>query len=284
VQASGHVAGAQGLAAANTSGSGSAPVSARGSFADAASMQPVNTELVGKLDSKTARAGDPVVVKTIGKTRTADGMVIPKGTRLIGRVTEVEAHRRGNQDSRLGLAFDRAELRNGQSIAIRSVIESVSPSQAAMNAAAMGDEDMFASGPVGGSMAMGGGAIGGARSGGGLLGGGSRAVAGGAGSMAGGTVNAVGSSTGNAGARVGSAAGGGLNAAGATAMGAGNGTLRGAAAGSGSLAAHATGLPGVMLGGDASGGASGMLSASRKNVHLDSGTQLLVGVSSAVSR
>jgi hypothetical protein len=49
----------------------------------------------------------------------------------------------------------------------------------------------------------------------------------------------------------------------------------------GSLAAHATGIPGVMLAGDASGSASGMLTASRKNIHLDSGTQMVMGVAAA---
>jgi hypothetical protein len=40
----------------------------------------------------------------------------------------------------------------------------------------------------------------------------------------------------------------------------------------------------VMLGGNASGEASGMLSASKKNVHLDSGTQVVLGISSAVGK
>ena len=40
-------------------------------------------ELQDKLDSKTAKVGDSVVVKT------ADGTEIPKGTKLVGRVTDV---------------------------------------------------------------------------------------------------------------------------------------------------------------------------------------------------
>jgi hypothetical protein len=39
-----------------------------------------------------------------------------------------------------------------------------------------------------------------------------------------------------------------------------------------------------MLGSDASGAASGMLSASNKNVHLDNGTQMVLGVSSALEK
>lgn len=283
--ASRHGANAQAAGAAGNSsavgGLGSASGNANGSAMGAADMRLVSGQLEGKLDSKTAKVGDPVIVKTTDKARTADGTVIPKGSRLIGHVTQVQAHGKGNQDSQLGLAFDRAELKNGQSMAIHSVIESVSPSAAAANMAAAGDDDLFASGPaIGGAPAIGGGG----RSSGGLVDGGSHGLVGGTGSLAGGTTNAVGSVTGNAGGRVGSTAGGALNATGSTAMSAGNGALRGAAAGAGSLGAHATGIPGVMLGGDASGAASGMLSASRKNVHLDSGTQMVLGVTSAVNR
>jgi hypothetical protein len=280
--ASRHGIAAQGSGSAGSSnavhGLGSTSSSANGSATGAAETRPVSGELVGKLDSKTAKVGDPVILKTTGKARTADGTEIPKGSRLIGHVTDVQAHGHGNQDSRLGLEFDHAELRNGQSMAIHSVIESVSPSPAAASAAAAGSDDMFAGAPAGGGFAAGG-----TRSSGGLVGG-ARGVAGGTASLTGGAVNSAGSAAGNAGAGVGSTTGGALSATGNTALNAGNGTLRGAAAGTGSLAAESTGIPGVMLGGAASGEVSGMLSASKKNVHLDSGTQMVLGVSSAASR
>jgi hypothetical protein len=246
-------------------------------------MTPVTGELAGKLDSKSAKVGDPVVLKTTQSARTADGVVIPKGSRLLGHVTAVQAHGHDNQNSELAMQFDRAELKNGQSMAIRSVVENVSPSRAAMEAAQMSDTDMFASGPgAPGGAGIGGGAMGGGRSGGGLVGG-SRGLVGGTGSLASGAAGAAGSATGSVaqGTRstsgaVGATAGSGLNVA--------NGSARGMAGSGGSLAAHSTGIPGVMLGGDASGAASGVLSASKRNVHLDSGTQMVLGVSSAVSK
>jgi len=257
-----------------------APGSAFGAASASAQMTPVSGELAGKLDSKSAKVGDPVVLKTTQAARTADGVIIPKGSRLLGHVAAVQAHGRDSQNSELAMQFDRAELKNGQSIAIRSVVESVSPSRAAIEAAQMSDTDMFASGP--GALrgtAIGGGSIGGARSGGGLVGG-SRGLVGGTGSLAGG---AAGSATGGVapGTRsttgaMGAAAGTGLNIA--------NGGARGIAGSGGSLAAQSTGIPGVMLGGDASGATSGVLSASRRNVHLESGTQMVLGVSSAVSK
>jgi hypothetical protein len=272
-------------AAGNVSASRSAGASGSASGAGSASAQmtPVSGELAGKLDSKSAKVGDPVVLKTTQTARTADGVIIPKGSRLLGHVTAVQAHGRDSQNSKLSMQFDRAELKNGQSMAIRSVVESVSPSRAAIEAAQMSDTDMFASGPgAPGGTAIGGGSMGGARSGGGLVGG-SRGLVGGTGSLAGGAGGAAGSATGNIaqGTRstsgaVGATAGSGLNVA--------NGSARGVAGSGGSLAAQSTGIPGVMLGGDASGAASGVLSASRRNVHLDSGTQMVLGVSSAVSK
>ena len=49
-------------------------------------------ELDGKLDSKTAKVGDRVVLKTMDKVQTSDGTVIPRGSRLVGHVTEVQAY------------------------------------------------------------------------------------------------------------------------------------------------------------------------------------------------
>jgi hypothetical protein len=68
-------------------------------------------------------------------------------------------------------------------------------------------------------------------------------------------------------------ASGALNATGRVA-----GSTTGDLSGAGSLAARATAIPGVMLSGDATGSASGVLTDSKKNIHLDSGTQMVLGV------
>lgn len=234
--------------------------SATGNVAGSAQMRPVTGQLEGKLDSKTAKPGDKVFLKTTEKTKTADGVEIPKGSRLVGHVTEVEAHAKGHEASHMGLQFDRVELKNGQSMAIHSMIQSIQPS-AAMAAGSMDDEAAL-SGPAGGGSAMAGG---GARAGGGLLGGAGGAVGragSGLESTAGGTVHAAGNLAGDAAGSVGH----GLSA-----------TTEGV----GSLGERASGIPGVMLNGDAAGSASGTLSATNKNIHLDSGTQMVLGVAAA---
>jgi hypothetical protein len=249
-----------------------AHASANGAATASTEMQPVNCELLGKLNSKTAKAGDSVVVKTKEQVKTADGTVIPKGSRLVGHVTDVQAHGSGRADSSMSIAFDRAELKSGRAVPIHSVIQSVAPSASAMAASQMSDDESLA-GPMGGRAGMAGGAraVGGGRSGG----------------LLGGTANTAGSVTGGATSSLGSTAGNSLRTTGGmaanTTAGVGNG-LHGAADATSSLAAHTTGIPGVMLAGDASGTASGTLSASRHNVELESGTQMVLGVSAAGMR
>jgi hypothetical protein len=108
-----------------------------GGFGDLAAshaweMSPVTGELDGKLDSKTARVGDRVVLKTMDKVQTSDGTVIPRGSRLLGHVTEVQAYDPVNGPARIAIAFDHAELKNGQSIAIYTLIGGVVPSGGAV--------------------------------------------------------------------------------------------------------------------------------------------------------
>jgi hypothetical protein len=246
-----------------------ANASANAGHAASAEFRPVKGELENRVDSKTAKPGDKVILKTREKMRTSDGTEIPKGSRLVGHVTEVQAHEKGHAESHMGFEFDRAELKGGQSMAIHSMIESVQPNASAVAAGAMDNEDTFST-PMGG----GGGSLGGAISGGRVGGGG----------LLGGTAGGAAAATGSLGSNLGTTAGSAMRATGDVSGGAaanlGPG-LHGAADGAAGLGAHATGIQGVMLNGEAAGSASGMLSAANKNIHLDSGTQMVLGVAAA---
>ena len=84
----------------------------------------------GKLDSKTAKAGDRVVLRTTDKVQTSDGTVIPRGSRLVGHVTEVQACDATHAIAQMGIAFDHVELKGGQSVAIFTLIRRCIPAQA----------------------------------------------------------------------------------------------------------------------------------------------------------
>ena len=97
-------------------------------------LRPVNAELVSNLDTKTAKAGDSVVVQTKAAVKTADGTDIPKGTKLVGRVVGAQASAAG-ATSQIAVQFDHAELAGGQNVPIQSQIQSVGSSSASSAAA-----------------------------------------------------------------------------------------------------------------------------------------------------
>jgi hypothetical protein len=101
--------------------------------APAVELSPVSGELVSKLDSKTAKAGDSVVVQTKTSAKTADGTEIPKGSKLVGRVMGVHPSGAG-ENSQVVLQFDHLELKGGQSMPVHSQIQSIAPAGGAASA------------------------------------------------------------------------------------------------------------------------------------------------------
>jgi len=243
-------------AASNASGATSeaAKVSdPRAQAASASQLQAgstVQAELVKPLDAHKNKVGDEVVAKTTHDVKSEGHVIVPKGSKLIGHVTEVKAHSKEQASSELGIAFDHAVLKNGTEMPLALAIQAIGRSQA--SAAATQDEPVMMGGDgsaMGSSSARpsgGGGMVGGARS------------------TAGGVVNTAGST-------VGSTTGAAVNTAG----GAG-----GAVSGSLSSTSHGVvGLQGLSLSSDTSTAAQGsVVSSSSGNVHLDSGTEMVLRV------
>jgi hypothetical protein len=110
-------------------------------------MSPVNGELVSKLDSKTAKTGDSVVVQTKSTVKTADGTEIPKGAKLVGHVLAAKPSGAG-ENSQVALQFDHIELKGGQSVPVHSQIQSIAPAGGAASNSASG---AMSAPPAGGS-------------------------------------------------------------------------------------------------------------------------------------
>ena len=94
--------------------------------APAIELSPVKGELVSKLDSKTAKTGDSVVVQTKSAVKTADGTEIPKGSKVMGHVLGVRPSEEG-KNAQVALQFDHVELKGGQNMPIHSQIQSIAP-------------------------------------------------------------------------------------------------------------------------------------------------------------
>jgi hypothetical protein len=236
-----------------------------------AELRPVRAELVGKLDSKSAKAGDKVVLKTTDNATIADGTVIPKGSKIEGTVVDVKPHDDTNRNSQVTLQFTQAELKGGQTVPIKSVLQSVSPAEAISSASE------YAPTPSG---TMGGG---GAQGGAPTWAGGSAGSAG-ANSGMNGSAGASRSQTAEAQGSMGAAqssAGAAPGANGAPAPGT-------VVAQQGNVQVKTTAVPGVLVEAKADGqpfsNASGALLGAGRNVHLDGGTKVDLAIAQATEK
>ena len=93
----------------------------------------VNAALNSSIDSKKAKAGDPVVAHITEAVKSADGRtVLPNGTKLLGHVTKASARSNGQGEAMLALQFEKAVLKDKQEMPLNVVIQAVAaPSQAA---------------------------------------------------------------------------------------------------------------------------------------------------------
>jgi hypothetical protein len=225
-------------------------------------MSSVTGELQNQLDSRNAKVGDSVVLKTTEKVQTSDGTVIPRGTRLVGHITQVQTRDSAHSVSQMGIAFDRAEMKNGQSIAIYTLIRGVNlpPGFSDANPLANADPTATTGSTANGSSTTGGR---GGRNGGGQPGIYSDAI----------------KRTSPTTTSIGDRADANTDPQGAVQL-AGHGDLNENVGAHQAAAAraipHPTAFPGVMLAGNSS--ASGVFLASMKDIQFDSGTQMQLGI------
>jgi hypothetical protein len=86
----------------------------------------LQAELTKSIDSKKVKSGDEVSARLMQDVKTADGrIVIHKGSKLVGHVTEAQGKTKENAVSRLGVVFDKAVLKGGQDVVFRGVILSM---------------------------------------------------------------------------------------------------------------------------------------------------------------
>jgi hypothetical protein len=225
-------------------------------------MRPVNAELETKLDSKTAKAGDNIVVKTKTAIKTADGTMIPKGSKLMGHITGVQPSGAG-ANSQMALQFDHIELKGGQSMPVQSQIQSIAPPE--------------------GSASTGGGDVSGRPMS-------APQAASAAGTSSPGMSGASGASRASAAPAQNTAAGTGAEPGAAAPAASGAPAAGTVVAKNGNIAIQTTSIPGVLLANNAPGEqdprmakTSSILLGAKKDIQLDGGTQMVVGLSASAS-
>ncbi|QNI33028.1 hypothetical protein H7849_03360 [Alloacidobacterium dinghuense] len=95
--------------------------------ASSKAKQAVLAELTSKLDTKSAKAGDAITAKTIADIKMNDGSTLPKGSKLSGKVTQVESKAAGNGTASVSVLFDRLMTKDGQSKPIQGVLVAIAP-------------------------------------------------------------------------------------------------------------------------------------------------------------
>jgi hypothetical protein len=251
---------------AQASSSGSATASAVGqagqNSAALAGGSTFNATLSAPLDSKKCEPGDPVTARSSEPARSGGKPTFPKGTKFVGHVTQTSARAKGESDSAIGIVFDKAILKNGEEIPVNLGIQAIASAQ---TSAAITASDIDTMGSMGGSAAGSGSA-------------GGRGVLGGASSTAGGAVGTVTNTAANVGGSAGGTMNSATNATGSLASGT-RGAVGGLNAG-GQFTSNSQGvfgLSGLNLISTASTGAqSSVITSGGKNVHLDSGTRMLL--------
>jgi hypothetical protein len=240
------------VAAAQSPKEKSVSAAAAGSSASQIVLGPgtrVDGELQGTVDAKSSRVGDQVVLKTTKAIKQNGQTVIPKGSRLIGRITDVQQRSKTNGGSRLGMVFDRIEGK-GLSSPINASIVSITNAAGRGSVADTAQADVFGSSSTSAST--------GRSSGGGLLGG--------VGSTVGGVTNT---------------AGGLLNTTTQTVGTVANTTTRTVGNTTGAVSRTVNGIQ-ISNSASASAGAATTLSSPNKNIRLEKGATIGLQVNSSV--
>jgi hypothetical protein len=226
------------------SGTSQSPTLAAGSAIHATLAKPV--------DARHSKPGDQVMAKTTENVNSDGQVVLPKGSKIVGHVTEAKTYSRGASNSELGMAFDYAVLKDGREVPLAASIQAIASPEASSPADqgdnGPGDNGTMAAGSAGAKTP-------GGNAAGGVLAGSSRAVGTTSGTLL------------NTSSPVGPVR---------------SGTLEGASSASGGLSSSshgAIGLKGISLDSAANSATRGsVISCTSQNVHLDAGTQMILKV------
>jgi hypothetical protein len=105
------------------------------------------------IDAKKVKTGDEVVTTVTQDMKTTTGSVlVPKDTKVIGHVTEAQPRNKEQKESQLGIAFDRAVLKDGDTMQMPMSIQAIIGPQNNQNTPGGGNSEASATGgPTAGS-------------------------------------------------------------------------------------------------------------------------------------
>ena len=80
----------------------------------------LNSVLSDAIDARKCKPGDAVKAKTSEDVIAGGIVVIPRGAKLVGHVTEAQPAAKAGEQARLGFVFDRADLKDGRQVPLHT--------------------------------------------------------------------------------------------------------------------------------------------------------------------
>src|SRR5260370_27881742 len=127
-------------ATASSNNSASTSANAGRSSAALSNGTAMNAALSQPVDAKKNKPGDPVTAKTTEATKSEGKVVIPRGSTLVGHVTECKQRGKEEKESALGMVFDKAILKNGEEIPLNVTLRAIAAAQTAAASSGGGDD------------------------------------------------------------------------------------------------------------------------------------------------
>src|SRR5438067_9413264 len=90
--------------------------------------------LAKNVDAKKNNVGDEVTTTIVEDLKSNGQVIIPKNSRVIGRITQIQAHRKDHPESEIAIAFDRLVIKDRPEIPLSASIQAVAPPETALSA------------------------------------------------------------------------------------------------------------------------------------------------------
>jgi hypothetical protein len=114
----------------------------------------IPVSLTKTIDAKKVKTGDEVVAKVTQDMKTTGGEVlVPKDTKVMGHVTEAQPRNKDQKESQVGIAFDRAVMKDGSAMQIPMSIQAIIGQQNDQNNSGSGSGGGEAAAPARGASA-----------------------------------------------------------------------------------------------------------------------------------
>jgi hypothetical protein len=85
----------------------------------------IPAQLSKSVDAKKAKPGDKIEAKTTMDLLSHGQVVIPRDTKVIGHVTAAKPHSKESPDSSVGLAFDRISMKDGSEVPVKAAVQAI---------------------------------------------------------------------------------------------------------------------------------------------------------------